>query len=157
MRDLIRSGIFGLGSTTREKPAKTRLRSPLRLYSSYDFVTKRFRGTTVHLLIPAAGMGRRMGSNRNKLLLSLLDRPLIAWTLEAADASREICWIGLIGQPEDWPDFETILAANPPRKPVQFIQGGSTRQESVYNGLQGLPPEATHVLIHDGARCLATP
>lgn len=111
----------------------------------------------MHLLIPAAGMGRRMGSNRNKLLLSLLDRPLIAWTLEAADASREIRWIGLIGQPEDWPDFEAILAANPPRKPVQFIQGGSTRQESVYNGLQGLPPEATHVLIHDGARCLATP
>ncbi|MEM9089254.1 MAG: 2-C-methyl-D-erythritol 4-phosphate cytidylyltransferase, partial [Cyanobacteria bacterium P01_F01_bin.53] len=32
-----------------------------------------------------------------------------------------------------------------------------TRQQSVYNGLQALPAEAIHVLIHDGARCLATP
>jgi 2-C-methyl-D-erythritol 4-phosphate cytidylyltransferase len=42
-------------------------------------------------------------------------------------------------------------------KPVQLIQGGETRQESVYNGLQALPTEAQRVLIHDGARCLATP
>jgi 2-C-methyl-D-erythritol 4-phosphate cytidylyltransferase len=146
-------------------PAETeekKRRSPSLLYSSYYsqlilVVSKRCRGTTVHLLIPAAGMGRRMGSNRNKLLLKLLDRPLIAWTLDAADASREIRWIGLIGQPEDWPEFEAILAAKPPSKPVQFIPGGTTRQESVYNGLQGLPEDATHVLIHDGARCLATP
>lgn len=115
------------------------------------------RGTTVHLLIPAAGMGRRMGSNRNKLLLKLLERSLIAWTLEAADASQQVTWIGLIGQPADWPEFKAILATTPPTKPVQFIQGGATRQESVYNGLQALPPEADRVLIHDGARCLATP
>ncbi|NER27003.1 MAG: 2-C-methyl-D-erythritol 4-phosphate cytidylyltransferase, partial [Symploca sp. SIO1C4] len=29
----------------------------------------------MHLLIPAAGMGRRMGSDRNKLLLKLLGKP----------------------------------------------------------------------------------
>ena len=37
-----------------------------------------------------------------------------------------------------------------------MIQGGSTRQGSVYNGLQALPEDAESVLIHDGARCLAT-
>ena len=42
-------------------------------------------------------------------------------------------------------------------KPVELIKGGSTRQESVYNGLEVLPPNASQVLIHDGARCLATP
>ncbi|MGB6017185.1 MAG: 2-C-methyl-D-erythritol 4-phosphate cytidylyltransferase, partial [Nodosilinea sp.] len=42
-------------------------------------------------------------------------------------------------------------------KPIHLISGGDTRQQSVYNGLQSLPPEATRVLIHDGARCLATP
>jgi 2-C-methyl-D-erythritol 4-phosphate cytidylyltransferase len=49
------------------------------------------------------------------------------------------------------------VAALDLEKMVHFIQGGSTRQESVYRGLQGLPAAATHVLIHDGARCLATP
>ena len=111
----------------------------------------------MHLLIPAAGMGRRMGSSRNKLLLKLLDRPILSWTLQAAEASKQITWIGMMGQPEDEPDFQEILANLALTKPVQLIRGGSTRQESVYNGLQALPASAQWVLIHDGARCLATP
>lgn len=111
----------------------------------------------MHLLIPAAGMGKRMGSDRNKLLLTLLDRPLLAWTLLAAESATSIDWIGIIGQPEDITDIKEILSNISLSKPVQFIEGGSTRQESVYNGLQGLPVAAERVLIHDGARCLATP
>jgi len=111
----------------------------------------------VHLLIPAAGMGRRMGSDRNKLLLTLLGKPLIFWTLQAAAASRQINWIGIICQLEDLPDLKAIVEEMNFPKPVQFVQGGGTRQESVYNGLQALPNNARHVLIHDGARCLATP
>jgi 2-C-methyl-D-erythritol 4-phosphate cytidylyltransferase len=111
----------------------------------------------VHLLIPAAGSGRRMGSNRNKLLLQVRARPIIAWTLLAAQASDEISWIGIISQPIDWQDFKQIIADLQLTKPVELIQGGSTRQESVYNGLQSLPANALQVLIHDGARCLATP
>lgn len=110
----------------------------------------------MHLLIPAAGMGRRMGSDRNKLLLMLLGKPLITWTLLAAETSRHISWIGLIAHPDDFPDFKEILAELSLTKPVQLIVGGTTRQESVYNGLQALPA-AQLVLIHDGARCLATP
>lgn len=111
----------------------------------------------MHLLIPAAGMGRRMGSDRNKLLLTLQDKPLLAWTLLAAEASRTISWIGIMGQPSDFPDFKEIIAQLKLTKPVKLIMGGDTRQESVYNGLQALPSGAERVLIHDGARCLATP
>lgn len=111
----------------------------------------------MHLLIPAAGMGRRMGSDRNKLLLRLREQPLITWTLLAAEAARHISWIGIIAQPADWSDLKEILAKATSTKPVQLIQGGATRQESVYNGLQALPTVAEQVLIHDGARCLATP
>lgn len=102
-------------------------------------------------------MGRRMGSDRNKLLLRLRDQPLITWTLLAAEKARHITWIGIIAQPADWSDLKEILAKATSTKPVQLIQGGATRQESVYNGLQALPTEAEQVLIHDGARCLATP
>ncbi|MDJ0733735.1 MAG: 2-C-methyl-D-erythritol 4-phosphate cytidylyltransferase [Nostocaceae cyanobacterium] len=111
----------------------------------------------MHLLIPAAGMGRRMGSNRNKLLLTLRSHPLISWTLRAAEASPSITWIGIISQTTDWQDLEGILSQEKLTKAVELIPGGSTRQESVYNGLQALPQEAQQVLIHDGARCLATP
>lgn len=111
----------------------------------------------MYLLIPAAGSGRRMGANRNKLLLPLLDQPILAWTLLAAKAARSIRWVGLIGQPDDFSDFKDIVNQVGMSKSVHFIQGGSTRQESVYRGLQGLPVVADRVLIHDGARCLATP
>jgi 2-C-methyl-D-erythritol 4-phosphate cytidylyltransferase len=62
-----------------------------------------------------------------------------------------------MGQPADQLDFKAILAELSLSKPVELIRGGETRQESVYNGLQALPIAAQRVLIHDGARCLATP
>lgn len=129
----------------------------------------------MHLLIPAAGVGRRMGSDRNKLLMALSHRPILAWTLEAAAAAASIEWIGIICQPVDKPDIAAMVhqitrpptrplsshagasTAAPTSLPIEFIQGGDTRQASVYNGIQALPAGATHVLIHDGARCLATP
>jgi 2-C-methyl-D-erythritol 4-phosphate cytidylyltransferase len=111
----------------------------------------------MHLLIPAAGVGKRMGSDRNKLLLPLLDRTILGWTLLAAEAAASIEWIGMICQPVDHPEIQATLAGLNLTKPWVLIQGGDSRQESVYNGLQGLPEAATQVLIHDGARCLALP
>ncbi|MCJ8281689.1 MAG: 2-C-methyl-D-erythritol 4-phosphate cytidylyltransferase [Rivularia sp. ALOHA_DT_140] len=111
----------------------------------------------MYLLIPAAGSGRRMGSNRNKLLLNLLGQSIISWTIKAAAAANYISWIGIISQPDDWQNFENILGNLKLDKPVKLIKGGSNRQESVYNGLGALPAQAEQVLIHDGARCLATP
>jgi 2-C-methyl-D-erythritol 4-phosphate cytidylyltransferase len=111
---------------------------------------------TVHLLIPAAGMGRRMGADRNKVLLTLLGRPLIAWTLLAAEEAEQVEWIGLICQEGDQELLRTIVESLAIKTPVAFIRGGDTRQASVFNGLQDLPDQAERVLIHDGARCLAT-
>ncbi len=110
----------------------------------------------MHLLIPAAGIGKRMGGERNKLLRLLLGKPLLAWTLAATEAAQSIHWIGIMSQPEDWPDWQALVNDLSLTKPVEFIPGGRTRQESVYNGLQALPTGAEQVLIHDGARCLAT-
>jgi 2-C-methyl-D-erythritol 4-phosphate cytidylyltransferase len=111
----------------------------------------------VHLLIPAAGSGKRMGANRNKLLLQVRSKPLIAWTLLAAEAASSMSWIGIVSQPPDWDDFKSIIADLKLKKTIALIPGGATRQESVYNGLQALPTNAEQVLIHDGARCLVTP
>jgi len=98
-----------------------------------------------------------MGHDRNKLLLDLLGLSILGWTLKAAAAADSIEWIGIICQPHDRPDFAATVERLALPIPVEFIQGGDTRQESVYNGLQGLPEAATGVLVHDGARCLVTP
>ncbi|MEA5400787.1 2-C-methyl-D-erythritol 4-phosphate cytidylyltransferase [Synechococcus sp. BA-124 BA4] len=111
----------------------------------------------MHLLIAAAGSGRRMGAERNKLLLPVAGRPVLAWTLEAALATPEISWIGVVGQSRDQAEVEALVAAAAPDRPVHWILGGDTRQESVRLGLAALPPEAEALLIHDGARCLVEP
>ncbi|MEB3321271.1 MAG: 2-C-methyl-D-erythritol 4-phosphate cytidylyltransferase [Synechococcaceae cyanobacterium] len=116
----------------------------------------------MHLLIAAAGSGRRMGADRNKLLLPVAGRPVLAWTLRAALACGAIEWIGIMGQPADREAIEAIgaaarAAAAPAAVPVRWIEGGATRQESVRRGLAGLPAGADMVLIHDGARCLVEP
>tara|TARA_B100000029_G_scaffold482199_1_gene531955 strand:+ start:400 stop:1080 length:681 start_codon:yes stop_codon:yes gene_type:complete len=109
----------------------------------------------VHLLIAAAGSGSRMGASRNKLLLQLAGRPVLAWTLDAVLAAEKINWVGIVGQPLDKPSIMNLVEGS--NKPIQWINGGSTRQQSVQLGLAALPPEAKHVLIHDGARCLVEP
>lgn len=116
-----------------------------------------FPPPVVHLLIAAAGSGRRMGADRNKLLLSVAGRPVLAWTLEAALACATIRWIGVVGQPLDRFAVEALVAAAAPDRPVAWIDGGDSRQDSVRRGLAALPREAEHVLIHDGARCLVDP
>jgi 2-C-methyl-D-erythritol 4-phosphate cytidylyltransferase len=115
----------------------------------------------VHLLIAAAGSGRRMGAAGNKLLLPVAGRPVLAWTLEAALAAAAISWIGVIGQAVDEAAIAALVAeasANRPGSaPVQWILGGDSRQDSVRLGLAALPDDAELVLIHDGARALVEP
>ncbi len=109
----------------------------------------------MHLLIAAAGSGRRMGAEGNKLLLPLAGRPVLAWTLDAALQSDSIKWIGIVGQSVDYDSIMRLAEGS--AKPIKWIEGGSTRQESVKKGVTSLPSNAEHVLIHDGARCLVEP
>ena len=109
----------------------------------------------MHLLIPAAGSGRRMGADRNKLLLPLFGKTVLSWTLDAAFAAQSIQWIGIIGQKCDEEVVKDLFKET--TKQVEWIIGGNTRQESVEKGLAAMPSEAKHVLIHDGARCLIEP
>ena len=106
----------------------------------------------MHLLIAAAGSGSRMGADRNKLLLKVAGKTVLEWTLKAAFNSKSITWIGIIGQPKDKNSITSIFDES--LNSVQWINGGSTRQQSVQLGLAALPIDAKSVLIHDGARCL---
>ena len=108
----------------------------------------------MHLLIAAAGSGSRMGADKNKLLLKVAGKTVLEWTLKAAFDSKTITWIGIIGQPKDKNSICSIF--DDTVNSVQWINGGSTRQQSVQLGLAALPMDAESVLIHDGARCLVS-
>lgn len=104
----------------------------------------------VQLLIPAAGMGRRLRQKIPKALVKLGGRALICWVLERL---YEVCSIHpiLVVIPEMYrQDFEMELS--PTHLPIQFVSGGEERQDSVKRGLAVLHQEAEIVVIHDAAR-----
>ena len=109
----------------------------------------------MHVLIPAAGSGSRMKAGKNKLLVDLEGESLIYWTIKSVFSASLVSWVGIIGQPKDKKTLLNSIKHFSNR--VVWINGGETRQESVFNGLSALPSNAEKVLIHDGARCLINP
>ena len=103
-----------------------------------------------YAIVLAGGSGSRMGAQRNKVLLKLAGKPVIVRAVEAF--ANLVDGVILISREEDIPDMRAAMAAA--NLPVTIVAGGDSRQSSVWNGLCALPESCTHVLIHDGARCL---
>lgn len=107
-------------------------------------------------IVPAAGRGVRMRSRRPKVLLPLLGRALLAWTLDPIHASglfSEILVAFPLGEKTFFSDCLGPLLDAPN---VRLIPGGETRQESVAHCINELSGETEVVAIHDGARPLVT-
>ena len=112
-------------------------------------------------LIPAAGMGRRMGASINKQYLLLDGRPILAHTISVFEDSPLIAGICLV-IPADEISFcrEQVVKACGFRKVIEIVAGGRERQNSVLNGLNALKHHASGedvVLIHDGVRPFISP
>ena len=103
-----------------------------------------------YAIVLAGGSGSRMGAGRNKVLLSLNDEPVIVRSVRAF--VRHVHGIVLVSRSEDIPAMQAAL--DNAGLSAKVVPGGDTRQASVWNGLCALPADCTHVMIHDGARCL---
>lgn len=107
-------------------------------------------------LIPAAGMGKRMGASMNKQYLQLGGIPIVARTLQVFQDSPLISGIVLV-IPEDEIPYcrREVVEKHQLSKVLTVVPGGSERQHSVLNGLQALQDHAAPddiILIHDGVR-----
>lgn len=92
----------------------------------------------------AAGSGSRFG--RAKQYEKLGDRRVLDWALEAARSVSE--GLVLVVPPDSAGRREPGVDA--------VVPGGATRSESVRAGLAAVPGEADVVLVHDGARPMAS-
>lgn len=111
-------------------------------------------------LIPAAGMGKRMGAPVNKQYLQLNGMPIVARTIAVFEQCPLIDAIYLVIPAEEIPYCrEHIVDAYGFSKVAAIIPGGKERQNSVMNGLQAMSSTVNDndvVLIHDGVRPLIT-
>ncbi|MCU9615254.1 2-C-methyl-D-erythritol 4-phosphate cytidylyltransferase [Caldibacillus lycopersici] len=103
------------------------------------------------VVIPAAGIGKRMGAGKNKLLLSINEIPVLVHTLKVFEQDDWCQSIVLAVNDADRKDIHTFISRYSLKKIKTMVKGGKERQHSVYAGLQSIQEE-TIVLIHDGAR-----
>ena len=107
------------------------------------------------MMVAAAGNSTRMGCAKQHILLD--GQPVLLRTLLALQAVDAIDEILLISREQDAEYFAALAKEHGVTKLTRTVRGGDTRQQSVANGLAALPPEATLIGIHDGARPLVTP
>lgn len=108
---------------------------------------------TLGVVVPAAGLGERMGGRPKAFLelggTSLLERALTPFLEEPRVRSVVVALApDDPGAPPDW------LRELAPR--VGVVPGGTTRTLSVFNCLEALDPDVDRVLVHDAARPFVT-
>ena len=105
-------------------------------------------------IIPAAGDGERFGEKKQLKLLN--GRPLIFHTIQPFVKSELINEI-IVVVPKDnvnqlSRDFKSTITS----KKIEVVEGGKTRQQSVYNGLRISDKESKLICVHDGVRPFVT-
>jgi 2-C-methyl-D-erythritol 4-phosphate cytidylyltransferase len=111
----------------------------------------------ISAIIVAAGKGTRMGPQVDKLFLELNGCPVVAHTwrrFEEAECIDEILVVVREGMQRA---FAALAEQYKFKKPFRLVAGGKERQDSVWNGLQALSPDAEIVAIQDAARPCTDP
>lgn len=104
-------------------------------------------------IIPAAGLGRRMGYNRNKVFIELSRKSIIELTVGQFQNDPNCEGIYLAAREDEAALLKEKLSGYD--KVHGVVIGGKERQDSIYNVLEEIP-KCEYVFIHDGARPFIT-
>lgn len=108
-------------------------------------------------VIAAAGQGTRLGSGRPKQFLELAGIPIIIHTLKRFEQCAEIQETVVVLPAEDTANFLALVGKHGLRKIARVVQGGATRGESVWRGLQAVRSVTAEIIaVHDGVRPFVT-
>ena len=110
--------------------------------------------TPVAAILPAAGQGRRMGANQNKLFLPLNDSSVLEETLRKVISHPQICHIYLVYAQEDQESLNSLRSL----PDLTLVLGGERRQDSVAAALAQIQTDrlVEKVIVHDAARPLCS-
>ena len=108
-------------------------------------------------IILAAGKSERMGSGVDKAFLSLVNKPVVAWSLIAFERCAVVDRIVLVVRKDQLLASKAVVKMFGISKLHAIVAGGAKRQESVQAGLAACDVDTRHVVIHDAARPLVTP
>lgn len=112
-------------------------------------------------MLVAAGQGTRLGANKPKALVAYHGKTILEHALAGVLQMQGISEVVVVFPPGYKSDFDTLIAAlseaNGAIK-ITLVEGGASRQSSVYRGLRAIKNGGQNpVLIHDAARCGTPP
>ena len=118
------------------------------------------RNPDIALILAAAGVGSRLGGSEPKQFLELENWPLYMWSVVSFGINPSISRIVIVTQKTNIVSMESrlkkelsVLNLERVLAKVSIIEGGASRQESVYKGLLSLEEfSPDFVLVHDAAR-----
>jgi 2-C-methyl-D-erythritol 4-phosphate cytidylyltransferase len=112
----------------------------------------------VAVLVPAAGLGTRLGPGAPKALRHLAGAPLLVHVIRRLGRSPSVGHVVVAAPPDGVAAVQALLADELPEQlPVDVVAGGQTRQQSVSGALAVVPQRFGIVLVHDAARAFAPP
>ncbi len=114
---------------------------------------------SVIAIVLAGGSGVRFGGDRNKVLVPIGDRPVLAYSLATFERNARIDAIVIVARAGDAPVVGEIVDSMELTKLAAVVPGGETRQGSEWAGLQAaaaLNLTNATVLLHDAARPFLT-
>jgi 2-C-methyl-D-erythritol 4-phosphate cytidylyltransferase len=105
----------------------------------------------VSVILPAAGLGTRMGERKQFLLLD--GAPILVHTLRKFAAAPQVSEIVVAVRRENQDAVAGMIAQlGQAGKPIRMVEGGESRQKSVENALATLDPSIDLVAVHDAVR-----
>ena len=110
----------------------------------------------VAAIIPAAGLGTRMGGEQPKQFIEIDGMPLVIFTLRRLAACSAITDFILSTRADDVVSLQDKVAKASLGRPARVIHGGDTRQQSVANAMAQVDPSTEIVLVHDAVRPFIT-
>lgn len=108
---------------------------------------------SIPVVVPAAGVGRRMQSDRPKQYLPLMGKTMLEVTIETLMTHPNVGTIYVVVSPED-SVYKTLSLYQYPN--IEWVEGGAERVDSVYAGLIEAQSNHSWVMVHDAARPCVT-
>jgi 2-C-methyl-D-erythritol 4-phosphate cytidylyltransferase len=108
----------------------------------------------VAVVLPAGGIGARLGSRTPKQFLALGREPILAATLRHFRRHPRVGAVVVAAPAAHVERTRRVLGGA--GAPLTVVVGGATRQESVWSALQAVPASAAVIVVHDGVRPFLT-
>jgi len=103
-------------------------------------------------ILPAAGLGTRMGAETPKQFLELDGVPIVILSLRGIASCELVTDIIVATRGDDVSRLEERLRGEKFKQSMRVVRGGDSRQDSVAQALQLVSDDTEIVLVHDAVR-----